>query len=209
MIGEIDERELVIEKRIAWWGLPMLPLVHILLLASAIQLRLMVMMVMMMMWCRYPNSPGWIDKVYLGMWRGRQVILLHCWMDGHERQLTNENERATDDLCIDLQVLVKIPRVKDLKGKELLHFRKAVAKRIRQLSLPPSLILRRQNACPHSKRTPCRIAHPNVVSCLGACTAPGHFKVVEEMLDEGGFSRLLRLHRQSTTYYDLPPTPRH
>jgi hypothetical protein len=39
MVGEIDERELVIGRRIAW----------------------------------YPNGPGWIEKVYHGMWRGRQA----------------------------------------------------------------------------------------------------------------------------------------
>lgn len=107
MVGEIDERELVIGRRIAW----------------------------------YPNGPGWIEKVYHGMWRGRQVI-------------------------------IKIPRIKELKGTELRRFRKAVAKRI-------------------------TVAHPNVVSCLGACTVPGRFKLIEETLDEGGFSRLLRAHRHS------------
>jgi hypothetical protein len=102
MVGEIDDNEVKIGKRIAW----------------------------------YVNGNSWIDKVYEGQWRGRDV-------------------------------LIKVPRVQELTPQQLLCFRRSVAHRI-------------------------TIAHPYVVSCLGACTVPGKFKIIEENLEEGGLAKLIR-----------------
>ncbi|KAL6072003.1 Dual specificity protein kinase [Balamuthia mandrillaris] len=72
-----------------------------------------------------------------------------------------------------LNVAVKIPYVQDLEGEALERFKQ-------QLSV---------------MNTP----HPNTVLYMGACSEPGRFRIVTELMD-GNLRRLLRSHQRLSLY---------